>query len=85
MGEKLALLGGAGCVAARSERDVVADGVGVRADGVRGLGGAVVVVEANVGEVGAEARLEVAAGRRIEGAAGSREDVVDDRWCTAAR
>src|SRR4029079_1421061 len=62
-----------------AEDDVIADGVGEGVDAARGVGGNSVAVDADAGEVIAEAGLEVCPGRGAERLARRRDDVVDDR------
>ena len=77
--EKAAALVAAGRVLARGEDDVAPRSVGVRVEGARGLGGALVRVHAHRAEVVAEARLHEGAARSIERAAAPPSQNVADR------
>src|SRR5262249_10933000 len=64
---------------ARAEDDVLADGVGARADVVRGRRGGVVVVQTDAAEVLPEARFHARAERRIKWMARRTQHLVHRR------
>ena len=78
VGKEVAAGGGVGGVVVVGEDEVVADGVGTGVDGACRAGGLGAGVDADVGEVMAEAGFEVGASFGVERGAGGVEDGMDD-------
>lgn len=61
------------------KRDIAADRIGARVDGLRRCRALAVGMHAHIAEIGAEARLHEAARRRIERPAGRAQHLMHDR------